>query len=300
MSKAMERRGGVGPDVPVGDRRFWVGSIECRIVSDGTGLCARDQIATGVAEEDLVPLIGDRAEENGMIRRPYNCLLVRSSDRLALIDAGLGRLAVATGVPAGRMQGSLREMGLAPSDIDAVLISHAHPAHIGGLTREGSEGRAPTFGTSCHWFWRAEWEFWTSEERLAELPERLAGPARLHLPVLQRAGLVQTAEEETEVLPGVRLLPAPGHTPGHMAVAITSGRHGAIYVGDAVPHELSLDHPEWVPATDLLPELAVRTRKALIDRARRERRLIVASHLASPLRLRPPRTRAGRRENGDG
>jgi glyoxylase-like metal-dependent hydrolase (beta-lactamase superfamily II) len=67
-----------------------------------------------------------------------------------------------------------------------------------------------------------------SEERLAGLPERLAGPACLNLPVLQRAALVRTVEE-AEVLPGIRLLHAPGHTPGHMAVAITSGRYGATY-----------------------------------------------------------------------
>jgi glyoxylase-like metal-dependent hydrolase (beta-lactamase superfamily II) len=71
-------------------------------------------------------------------------------------------------------------------------------------------------------------DFSISEERLAGLPERLAGPACFNLPVLQRAGLMRTVEE-AEVLPGIRLLHAPGHTPGHMAVAITSGRHGATH-----------------------------------------------------------------------
>jgi len=274
-------------EVIVEDQRFWVGLIECRVVSDGIGLCSREQLFTGVADEDLAALIKDQPDENGMIRSPYHCLLIRSEDRLVLIDAGLGQLAHEMGVPAGRLHESLRALGVSPSDVDLVLISHAHPDHIGGLTWDAGNGRAPTFGSSSHYFWRSEWEFWTSEERLAELPELLAGPARLHLPVLQEAGLVETVEEEIDVLPGVRLLPAPGHTPGHMAVAITSGGEGAIYLGDAVTHESNFEHPDWVSAADLLPSLAVRTRRQLIERARREGSLIVGFHLATPWRLSP-------------
>ncbi len=278
----------MGAMTAVRGQRFWVGSIECRIASDGIGLYTPEQLFVGVPKEELDPLIKDLVDEQGLIRSPYNCLLVRSDDRIALIDTGLGQLAVQIGVPAGRLQESLHAMDLSPSDIDLVLVSHAHPDHIGGLTSDGGKGRVPTFGSSRHYFWKDEWDFWTSEERLSELPELLAGPARLHLPALLEAGLVETVADEIDVIPGVRLLPAPGHTPGHMAIAITSAGEGAIYVGDAVTHELNFEHPDWVSFVDLLPELAIRTRKTLIERARRERSLVVGFHLATPFRWDAP------------
>ena len=87
--------------------------------------------------------------------------------------------------------------------------------------------------------------------------------------------------QETEVLPGVRLLPAPGHTPGHMVVALTSGSDGALYLGDAVLDEANFAHPGWVSVYEWNPSMAVATRTALIDKAIAENRLLIAFHLAA-------------------
>ena len=92
---------------------------------------------------------------------------------------------------------------------------------------------------------------------------------------------MELVSQETEVLPGVRLLPAPGHTPGHMVVALTSGSDGALYLGDAVLDEAHFTHPGWVSVYEWNPSMAVATRTALIDKAIAENRLLIAFHLAA-------------------
>ena len=84
------------------------------------------------------------------------------------------------------------------------------------------------------------------------------------------------------IAPGVRLLPLPGHTPGHMGVAFTSGQEMAIYVGDLVHHPLQIEHPDWSPIFDSLPQLSRETRRYLVERARREHSLVLSYHLPFP------------------
>lgn len=162
-----------------------------------------------------------------------------------------------------------------------VIISHAHVDHIGGLTVPSADGRVPVFTNARHYIWQTEWDFWTSDDRLAQVPEVLADGARTHLPPLREAGLVDLISEETGVLPGVRLLPAPGHTPGHLVVALTSGKDGALHLGDALLDELYLSHPGWASVFEWDADLALATRAALIERAMAEGRLLIASHMAA-------------------
>jgi glyoxylase-like metal-dependent hydrolase (beta-lactamase superfamily II) len=262
--------------------RFAVGSIECQVVPDGAGLYGPGGFAVGVPENEIRAALTARAVDGGRFAFPYNCLLIRSGGRIALVDTGMGaEQARRTGEPGGRLMDSLAASGLTAGQVDLVIISHAHSDHIGGLTVAAGGRRVPVFARARHYFWQAEWDFWTSEPGLAQVPDGLAAAARTHLPPLHRAGLVELVSEETEVLPGVRLLPAPGHTPGHLAVALTSGHDGALYLGDAVLDEANLAHPDWVTAVEWNPRMAVATRTALLEKAIAEHRLLIAFHLAA-------------------
>jgi glyoxylase-like metal-dependent hydrolase (beta-lactamase superfamily II) len=265
-----------------GIERFAVGSIDCQILPDGVAMYSFADFAAGVPAAGVLAALGARVDDKGEVAVPYNCLLIRSGGRVALVDTGLGAEAAGhAGEPAGRLMESLTASGITADQVDLVIISHAHPDHIGGLTAGGDGGRVPVFRRARHYLWHTEWEYWTSEEELAQVPDGLAGPARTHLPPLHQAGLVELVSEETDVLPGVRLLPAPGHTPGHMALALTSGHEGAIYLGDAVIDETNFEHPDWVSVFESIPNMTVTTRKALIEKAIRENRLLVAFHLAA-------------------
>jgi glyoxylase-like metal-dependent hydrolase (beta-lactamase superfamily II) len=265
--------------------RFAVGSIECHILPDGgTRLPAADLNADMTVNQIKAELPAGVVDEKDLMEVPFNCLLIRSGGRIALVDTGLGaEEASRLCWPAGRLMDSLTASGITADQVGLVIISHAHPDHIGGLTMAAGNDRVPVFARARHYFWQAEWDFWTSSEGLAQVPEEFADAARTHLPPLHRAELVERVSEETDVLPGVRLLPSPGHTPGHTVVALTSGGDSALYLGDAVLDEANFAHPDWKsrPGVEWNPSMAVAARTALIEKAIAENRLLIAFHLAA-------------------
>ena len=81
-----------------------------------------------------------------------------------------------------------------------------------------------------------------------------------------------------EIVPGIRGLPAPGHTPGHMVVEITSGDQQLFYIGDTVIYPLHLEHPDWLPIYDILPDQAALSKHAIFDQAARTGAWVVGQH----------------------
>jgi glyoxylase-like metal-dependent hydrolase (beta-lactamase superfamily II) len=253
-----------------------VGSIEAVIVPDG-GLNLDPRRMFGRVDEATWRAAVD-LNEHGMVPAGVNCVLVRVGERKILLDTGTGvELAVGRGQDCGKLLPGLGALGVSPDEIDTVVISHAHWDHAGGASIRSGNGWVPTFPKASYWLWRGEWEYWNNPD----LPDR---PAFLDdvLPPLVENNRLELAESEIEVAPGVRLIAAPGHTPGHVCVALTSGSEMAVYTGDMFHHASQIDHPEWSPLIDILPEMSAETRRTMFARARREGFVLLTAHLPTP------------------
>jgi glyoxylase-like metal-dependent hydrolase (beta-lactamase superfamily II) len=250
-----------------------LGSLVLQPVSDGVLHLDPAAIFAEAQPEEWQPHVPRDAD--GRVALGLTCLLVQVGDRRILIDTGYGPRADNPGV--GRLGESLAELGLSAADIDTVVVSHPHGDHIGGATSGEGDAAQVTYPGARYWLSRTDWDHHTQPDVLAQR----AGLADKMLP-LAKADRLDLADGEQEIAPGVRLLPLPGHTPGHMGVAFTTGQEMAIYVGDMVHHPLQIDHPDWCPTFDALPPLSRATRRALIERARRERALVLTYHVPFP------------------
>jgi len=261
---------------------FKIGNFECMAVSDGTLTytppatflfvnAPRERLEQALREHNLQP------EQWLEWTSPYICLVVNTGEHRVLVDTGADGL----GPNTGKLLQNLQAEGIAPEDIDTVILTHGHPDHIGGNT--DAEGK-PAFPNARFVMWKDEWDFWTSERAELELDEHvrevLLKFARKSLPPIQSQ--LDLIDHETEIVPGIKAVAAPGHTPGHMALAIASGGEQLLYISDAVLHPIHLEQPEWYAAVDFAPEQVVATRHRLLNRAAGEKALVLAFHFPFP------------------
>jgi glyoxylase-like metal-dependent hydrolase (beta-lactamase superfamily II) len=248
--------------------RFRLGDFECMSLSDGSYDYRPEMLFANAPKEELVSLMRRNHLPTEHVTTPYTCLLLHRAGEWVLIDTGAGHLAPTT----GQLRESMNEAGVTPADIGTVIITHAHPDHVGGnLDQEGHV----IYSNAQFFVLRPEWEFWTSEQA-NRAPEQFVHIARRNLePLRDRLTLV---DDGTEIAPGVRVVAAVGHTPGHMALSITSGNQRLLHVSDTVLYPWHLEHPDWVPVFDLLPEEAAATKRRLFDGAATAEALVFAHH----------------------
>jgi glyoxylase-like metal-dependent hydrolase (beta-lactamase superfamily II) len=129
-----------------------------------------------------------------------------------------------------------------------------------------------------------EWDFWTSGEAEQKLDEHvkeiLMGFARKNLPPIQ--GQLDLVDHEAQIVLGIRSIAAAGHTPGHMALSISSGGEQLVVISDAVLHPIHIEHPEWHAVVDLIPDQITATRRQLLKRAATEKAMVLAFHFPFP------------------
>lgn len=261
--------------------RFNLGDTEITVLSDGYfNFPVDDHLewrAFNVDPERRAEYFRSRLVPADHTPLQVSPILIDSGDRRTLVDPGVGTHdeSPPTG---GRLGPSLEAAGVSLETIDAVILTHFHPDHWGGLLVP--QTGAPAFRNAEVLISERELEYWTGDEPTPQ-EEWLLGSARRGLVALEDR--VRTIRSDEEVSTGIRSIPSPGHTPGHIAFGVEGGGHELLIVGDALVFtHVSFEHPEWQLGHDVDREEASRSRRRLLDRAATDEMLILGFHFPFP------------------
>lgn len=246
-------------------------------------------------------------DEEGRMLGLVQCFVIEMGSHLVVVDTCVGD---DKDLPSDEnwnrkhfgLLNKFRDAGFDPQSVDLVLCTHLHLDHVGINTRLEDGEWVPTFSNARYLFARSEYEYWKAEAE-AEQPDpetldsaferyRAGFQATQRLvheqsvePVM-RAGLAELVdphnEQEREPLPGIRLVPTSGHTPGHVSVEISSNGEAALITGDAFHHPCQIARADWATVADYDRDASSATRRRMLDELEASGALMLGTHFAEP------------------
>ncbi|MCU1486610.1 MAG: fold metallo-hydrolase [Actinomycetia bacterium] len=215
---------------------------------------------------------------DGDARLSIHGLVIEAGDRRILVDTCVGDMReglVMPAMPSGFPQ-ALADAGFAVEDIDTVVCTHLHFDHVGWNTRLVDGEWVVTFPNARYLFGRVEWEHWQVTE--GEFSNNIVDTVH---PVVD-AGAADLVEVDHVLCPEVRLVPTPGHTPGHVSVVIESGGERAVITGDMAHHPIQFAEPELGAPADTDSHLAAKTRRVFLAERADDGALVIGTHFGGP------------------
>lgn len=272
------------PHTGNGYHRFRLGELDLLSVTDGHILVRPLQpvfapdipanLVDGVLEAEFM--------QTGEIDSGINMLVVKTKDRLILIDTGSGDQ---LGTQAGHFITNLSAAGIAPDEVTDILITHLHSDHIGGIKHPDGSLR---YKNATYHLSQAEYNFWTGAT--PDFSKRKHPHDDWDEAGIKLAQNVLTAIRPKLKLfePGAILLDClytrtvPGHTPGHTTVTVRSAGKELNHIVDTAHTQLLFAHPEWGTEWDVDFELGIRSRKQVLSDLSVSKQLAYACHLPWP------------------
>lgn len=211
--------------------RMMLGQFQVTVLSDGTVTIPLDKLLTEIKPADLAASL--RASyAQPMTETSINAFLINTGTHLVLVDTGAGDLfGQPMGARAGRLQRSLRNAGYTAEQIDTVLLTHIHADHSGGLSHDGQR----LFPNAQVYVDSHDSDFWLNRANQAGAAagqRQGFDEAQAMLGPYVAAGKLKPFKGGEEIVPGIRAVPAYGHTPGHSYYAVESGGQKLLLLGD--------------------------------------------------------------------
>ncbi|MDR9783593.1 MBL fold metallo-hydrolase [Rhizobium redzepovicii] len=264
----------------VGFYKYTIGDVEVTAIYDGIWKKPHDPtFIKNASIEDTKEALSKAGLTTEFMPIPLTVVVLKLGDRLIMMDAGSGVgqwQANATHLPA-----NMAAAGIDYKKIDTIMLSHFHPDHVWGLMEKGTND--PVFPNAELIVNAVEYSWWTEPGRVEKLAEGRRPAGKRIAEVFPTWKNWKQVDDGAEVAPGVLLLAAPGHTPGHSAYLVTSGNKQLLVSADImyVPALLA-PHPEWQGSYDQDGPMAVGTRRRLIDRIIADNIAICGSHFPFP------------------
>jgi glyoxylase-like metal-dependent hydrolase (beta-lactamase superfamily II) len=245
-------------------KSFKLGALEVSVLHDDSLAIPNDGSIFGLnagGAAAVAKVLSEAGAPTNKVQLDVDALLIRMPGHLVLVDAGYG--------PSGHgiVQSSLALTGVSPADITDILVTHAHPDHVGGLV--DAQGRS-AFPKATIRMSAKEWAFMQREDGV-----------RAEVPIIRAQ--VKTFQPGRPILTGVTPLALPGHTPGHVGYEIASQGHKLIDIGDVAHSSIvSLAKPRWTIAWDSNKQEGVQTRRQELRRLADTHELMFAPHFPFP------------------
>ncbi|MBL1083495.1 MBL fold metallo-hydrolase [Streptomyces actinomycinicus] len=225
------------------------------------------------------------ADDQGVLRLNSHSFALHIDGLRVLVDTGIGN---------GKQRANpawhnlhtdylqrLTTAGFPPDSVDLVILTHLHADHVGWNTREVDGAWLPTFPRARYLTSRTEREFWAGHP-MDEARKQMFRDSVLPVEQAGRLDLLDVPPGGAAITPGLRLLATPGHTPGHVAVELSSHGRTALITGDSLHHPLQVAHPHIGACVDTDPQQAETTRRDLLDSLADTDTLLLGTHFPHP------------------
>ncbi|WP_259070323.1 MBL fold metallo-hydrolase [Mucilaginibacter sp. X4EP1] len=255
-----------------------IGDLPVTVLSDGTNPLDMAQLLLNAKPGELKSGFAESFLST-TVESSDNEFLIRTDGKLILVDAGSGDL---LGASFGQLTKSLQNAGVQPEQIDAVLLTHLHPDHVGGLMRNGKM----VFPNATIYIAKAESDFWLIPEALKNAPAAYKPffeyAQNAALPYA-KAGKLKAFKSGDVLFPGITALGSAGHTAGHTSYVIESNGDKLLILGDLIHAQaVQFADPGIAIGYDSDPKEAVSTRRRVFDDAVKGKYLVAGSHLSFP------------------
>ena len=264
----------------VGHYKYKVGSIEITAVYDGIWRKPHDPaFIKNASVDDTKEALANAGLTTEFMPIPLTVVVLNVGGRLIMMDAGSGVGQWQTN--ATHLPANMAAAGIDYKKIDTIMISHFHPDHVWGLMEKGTN--APIFPNAELIVNAYEYNWWTDPGRVDKLAEGRKDAGRRIAANFPKWKNWRLVDDGAQVAPGIQLVSAPGHTPGHSVYLIDAGSEQLMVSADImyVPALLA-PHPEWEGSYDQDGPMAVTTRRKLIDRVIADNIKICGSHFPFP------------------
>ena len=258
--------------------RMMLGDFEITALSDGTVDLQPKQLLTNTTQAAVGKLL-ERNFSKDVVPTSVNAYLINTGDKLVLVDTGAAGL---FGPTLGNLLANLKAAGYQPEQVDAVLITHMHPDHVGGLVAAGKVAFPnATLHADQH-----DADFWLAQANLDKAPADAKGffqGAMASVNPYVESGKFKPFKGNTDLLPGIKAVATPGHTPGHSVYVVESKGEKLVLWGDLMHvAAVQFSQPQVTIAFDTDSKAAAAQRKKAYADAAAGRYLVAGSHLPFP------------------